>query len=202
MMEIEQIQEKLKSVLSKSRYEHSIGVQEVSDDLAVIYGYDEKKAALAGILHDCAKYLSDEELLKECRDNKITVTAVERRCPFLLHAKVGALYAQKKYEIDDQDILTAIRFHTTGRPGMTLLEKILFISDYIEPYRKPLPRIEEIRKAAYFDLDRGVSMTLENMIVYLKETGRIMDTTTQAAYNYYNQDLNKSYLYTGIARTK
>lgn len=189
-MKLDQIREILKSNLKPSRYQHSIGVEEVSHDLAIIYGCEEEKAILAGILHDCAKFLSDDELLQECEAHSILITEIERQCPFLLHAKVGALYAAERYEITDKEILSAITYHTTGKPDMTLLEKIIFTADYIEPFRKPLPRIAQIREAAYTDLDYAVSLILENMIKYLRESGSIIDQTTIETYNFYKTLLN------------
>lgn len=186
-MELEQIHKSLKDVLKESRYVHSTGVEEVAHDLAVIYKCNERQAVLAGILHDCAKHLSDEELLQECRLYQLPITEVEVKCPFLLHAKVGALYARTKYGIEEEEILDAITYHTTGKPGMTVLEKIIFVSDYIEPYRRPLPRIEEIRKTAYQDLDYAVYLVLENMIQYLEKSGSTIDQTTIETYQYYKK---------------
>jgi len=189
-MNLEQIQESLKCVLSESRYQHSLGVKEVAHDLAVIYSCDVDQAIYAGILHDCAKNLSNEALLQECELNQIQVSEVERQCPFLLHAKVGAIYAQLKYEVDDEIIINAITYHTTGRPNMTLLEKIIFTADYIEPFRKPLPKIEELRKTAYLDLDYAVFMILDNMLKYLTKSGNVVDHTTVEAYDYYKKMLH------------
>ena len=189
-MELEQIHKKLKESLKESRYVHSTGVEEVAHDLAIIYGCNERQAVLAGILHDCAKCLSDEALLQECRLNHLPITDVEVECPFLLHAKVGALYARIKYGIEEKEILNAITYHTTGRPGMSILEKIIFVSDYIEPYRRPLPRIEEIRKTVYQNLDQGVYLVLENMVQYLENSGSIIDQTTTETYQYYKKILN------------
>jgi len=189
-MNIEQIQESLKHVLSESRYQHSLGVMEVAHDLAVIYSCDVDQAIYAGILHDCAKYVSNESLLQECELRQIQVTEVERKCPFLLHAKVGAIYAQQKYGVEEEQIMNAIIYHTTGRPNMTLLEKIIFTADYIEPFRKPLPRIEELRKTAYQDLDYAVFIILDNMLKYLTKSGNVVDYTTVQAYDYYKEMLN------------
>jgi predicted HD superfamily hydrolase involved in NAD metabolism len=184
-MDIIRIKDDLKDILKPSRYQHSTGVESVAKDLAVINGYDMEKAGLAGILHDCAKYLPDTGLLAECIKYKLPVTDTERKCVHLLHAKVGALYARIKYEINDEEILNAITFHTTGRPAMTMLEKIIFTADYIEPYRKPLPRIDIIREASYDNLDLGVYMVLENMVNYLESTAEVIDTMTIDTYEYY-----------------
>jgi len=189
-MEVAQIKEELKKILKPSRYRHSIGVEEVAMDMAAIFSYDIELAGLAGILHDCAKHLSEQELLDECEKYGLPVIDIEKRCAHILHAKVGALYARIKYGVDNEEILSAIRYHTTGRPDMTLLEKIIFTADYIEPYRKPLPRIDEIRWAAYNTLDLAVYMILENMIEYLESTAEAIDTMTIETYKYY-KDLLK-----------
>jgi predicted HD superfamily hydrolase involved in NAD metabolism len=190
-MELELIRTDLKKLLKESRYRHSIGVEEVSHDMALIHGCNVNKAIMAGILHDCAKYLTNEELLTECSKYNLPVTDVERKCPFLLHAKVGALYAAIKYGINDEEILSAITYHTTGRPAMTMLEKIIFTADYIEPYRKPLPRINEIRDAAYTNLDLAVYMTAENVLNYLGSQGGEIDAFTVETYEYYKKKLQK-----------
>lgn len=184
-MDIQQLRDRMKEVLSPSRYLHSVGVEEVARDMAVIFGYEEEKAGIAGILHDCAKYLTDAELLEQCATYQLEVREVEKECPFLLHGKVGAAFAKEKYGILDEEILNSIVYHTTGRPEMTLLEKIIFTADYIEPYRKPLPRIEEIRQTAYTDIDRGVLLILENMLSYLRKSAAVIDEMTEETFSYY-----------------
>lgn len=185
MMDIELIRKDLKNILKASRFYHSVGVEEVAHDLALIHGCNTDKAILAGLLHDCAKYLSDKELLTQCEQKHLPVTEVEKRCAFLLHAKVGADFARTKYDVTDEEILTAITYHTTGRPAMSLLEKIIFTADYIEPNRKPLPRIAEIREAAYQDLDLAVSMIAENVLNYLQSNRVEIDHLTIETYEYY-----------------
>jgi len=188
-MELEQMRDSMKMLLKESRYRHSIGVEEVAHDLAIIYGYDTIKACIAGILHDCARNIEDEELIKECERYHLPISEIETICAFLLHAKVGATYAQHKYGVEDEEIINAILFHTTGRPAMTLLEKIIFTADYIEPYRRPLPRIDEIRRIAYVDLDRAVLMILENTLTYLKNSATDIDMLTVEAFEYYKEVL-------------
>ncbi len=188
-MELKQIRENLRKVLKESRYLHSIGVEEVACDLALIYGCDVQKALLAGLLHDCAKYLTEQEQLLACQKYHLPVTEIERQCAFLLHAKVGAAFAREKYGIEDIEILNAITYHTTGRPAMTLLEKIIFTADYIEPNRKPVPRMEEIRRTAYEDLDTAVLMILDNTLHYLKDCGNPIDQVTEETYEFYRNKL-------------
>ncbi len=189
-MEFDEISKNLKKVLSEKRYLHSLGVEEVACDLALIHGFDMERAKIAGILHDCAKYLSNEQLLDECQNYGLPVTDIEVKCPFLLHAKVGAIYARIKYGIQDDQIISAITYHTTGRPAMSLLEKIIFTADYIEPYRRPLPRIEVIRKMAYNDIDIAVAMVAENVLDYLRASNQDIDTMTIDTYHYYRDKIS------------
>lgn len=188
-MDIGQLKDSMRHQLKTTRYQHCIGAEEISCDLAVIYGYDMEKAAIAGILHDCAKYLSDAELLNECRKHQLPVSEVEALNVQLLHAKVGAFLAKERFGIEDEEILNAIYYHTTGRPGMSLLEKIIFTADYIEPYRRELPGIDAIREAAYDKLDLAVAMILKNTLEYLRNTGEAIDTMTEDTYEYYKQAL-------------
>jgi predicted HD superfamily hydrolase involved in NAD metabolism len=184
-MEFDKLREAMKAVLKPSRYLHTIGVEEVSCDLAAINRCDMDKAAIAGILHDCAKAMTIDEMLDLCRMYNVQVSDIEARNESLLHSRAGALLARHKYGIEDQDIMDAIKYHTTGRPGMSVLEKIVFVADYIEPYRRKLPDIDKIREAAYEDLDRAVVMVAGNTLSYLKESGREIDKTTEETYDYY-----------------
>ena len=103
----------------------------------------------------------------------------------LLHAKVGAYLAQSRYGVTVPDILNAIKYHTTGRPKMSKLEKILYIADYIEPGRKHVADLEQIRQVAYQDLDATMARILENTLAYLKTTDGQIDTMTEETYQYY-----------------
>ena len=122
------IRKKLKDSLSKSRFEHTLGVEFTAASMAMKFGADIDRTELAGLLHDCAKCIDDEEKLEECKKYNVQLTTIEKRNPFLIHSKLGAVYAREKYGVDDEEVLSAIRCHTTGKPDMTLLEKIIFIS--------------------------------------------------------------------------
>ena len=135
MMPIQKIKENLKKKLSSKRYEHTIGVEYTSTCLAMRYGVDIEKARIAGLLHDCAKYLSSEDKISKCESYGIPVSDYERKNPELLHAKLGACFANEIYGVTDSEILSAIIWHTTGCPDMSLLDKIVFIADYIEANR-------------------------------------------------------------------
>lgn len=188
---IEEIQEKLQKVLKKKRYQHTLGVRFTAQAMAMRFGEDVTKAGYAGVLHDCAKYFSAEEMLEECRKRKISCSEAEEAQPSLLHAKLGACFAREIYGITDEQVISAIRWHTTGKPGMMDFEKIIFIADYIEPGRKPLPRIEEIRRASFQNLDEAMYLILDNTLSYLKEGmskyKEVIDSYSIDAYEYYKK---------------
>ncbi len=178
-----EIRKSLKHTLSENRYLHTLGVEETSVKLAKHYAVDTYKAQIAGLLHDCAKCLDDSILLEMADNNEIPVRDVERRQPYLLHGKVGALLAQTEYGVSDKEVLAAIRNHTTGNLNMSPLEKIVFIADYIEPGRKPLPGMEEIRREAYRNLDVTMILILQNTLKYLKDTKKEIDPLTEDVLN-------------------
>lgn len=180
------IRKRLKKKLDADRYEHTLGVSYTAACLAMRYGADMKKAALAGLLHDCAKCIPDSEKILKCRKHNIPVTEIERKNPSLLHAKLGAYYAKSKYGVEDKEILSAIACHTTGKENMSLLEEILFIADYIEPDRDKAPDLAEIRSLAFQDLQLAVAKVLLGTIQYVNKRNAAMDETTQRAYQYYS----------------
>ena len=187
---LEEIQEELKKVLKRKRYSHIIGVRYTAQAMAMCFGEDVEKAGYAGVLHDCAKYLSDEEMLLECKKHHIVCSDTEKLRPSLLHAKLGVCYAKELYGVEDEQILSAIRWHTTGKPGMNNFEKIIFIADYIEPGRKMIPGMEEIRRAAFCNLDEAMFLILENTLSYLDTTvshKNPIDSYTEDAYDFYKE---------------
>lgn len=176
---------RLKTKINEKRMEHSLGVEYTAACMAMVHGADVEKARIAGLLHDCAKGLPTKEKLEKARKHGLPVSKYEEKNPDMLHAKLGAFYARYKYDVMDEDILDAICYHTTGRPNMTLLEKIIFVADYIEPNRKTLKEMEEIRKEAFTDLDKCVVHILKNTLDYLENAVGDMDYMTQMTYNYY-----------------
>lgn len=183
--DIRKIRKLMKKVQDAKRYEHTLGVAYTATALAMRYEESLKSAELAGLLHDCAKCLTDEKRLAICEKHNISVNEVERRNPFLLHAKVGSFLAMEEYHVYDPDIINAILNHTTGRPGMSLLEKIVFIADYIEPGRKNAPNLGEIRKLAFVDLDQCLVIVLKNILEYLETSDGEIDPMTRKTYEYY-----------------
>lgn len=132
------LRDDLKEKLSPQRYEHTISVSFICTALAMRYGADLEQSELAGLLHDCAKYYGDGNIIKKCEKQNIFLTSDELKAPVVLHAKYGAWLAEHKYGIEDKEVLDAIRWHTTGRPDMSLLEKIVFTADYIDEIRRQI----------------------------------------------------------------
>ena len=124
-MDIIEIRKKLKKELDKDRYEHTKGVMYTAGCLAMAHEYDIGKAMLAGLLHDCAKCLEDEEKIALCEKYHVLISEAEFANPTLLHAKAGAILAETRYEVTDPQILHAISVHTTGEPNMSILDKII-----------------------------------------------------------------------------
>ncbi len=184
---IRDLKKEMKKSMDDSRYEHTLGVMYTSASLAMRYGYDIDKALLAGLMHDCAKCMPNAKKLKTAEKNGLEISELERKNPFMLHAKVGELLARKKYDIDDKDVLGAIRWHTTGKPDMTLLEKIVYVADYIEPKRKKAPNLKEIRQLAFVDLDQALLKILEDTLGYLGDSADV-DSMTRATYEFYKQN--------------
>lgn len=179
----------MKKVQDKKRYEHTLGVTYTAACLAMCHDIDVERAEMAGLLHDCAKCLSDDKKIKLCKKQSIEINLAEAKHPFLLHAKAGAYLAEHKYGVRDEDILNAVRYHTTGRPGMSMLEKIIFISDYIEPNRTHSHRLPELRRLAFVNLDQALLEILRDTLAYLKRTGNDLDPMTQRTYEYYKKQL-------------
>ena len=137
--------------------------------------------------------VENDELVRKCLKNNLECTELELRNGFLLHAKLGAYYAKKKYGIENEEIISAIRYHTTGKAGMTPLEAVVFTADYIEPGRKPLPHLEAVRRMAFVDIDEAVYQILDRTLGYLGDkaktdnNGREIDIHTVEAFKYYRQ---------------
>ena len=180
------LQKKLKKELDAARFQHTLGVMYTAASLAMCYGQDVEKALIAGLLHDCAKCIPNDKKVKLCEKYGLPMTNIEKQAPFLLHAKLGAYLADKLYGVDDPEILGAIEWHTTGRPGMTMLEKIVYLADYIEPNRWKAQNLPEIRAMAFRDIDMAVYMTLRDTLAYLQSGSGEVDTMTQEAFVFYD----------------
>lgn len=177
----------LESELNYGRFIHTLGVSDTACNLAMCYGEDLEKAEIAGLLHDCAKCLSLSKMLKICEKAGLELSPYERGSTSLLHSKAGSVLAREKYGVADEDIISAIRYHTTGRPGMSLLEKIIFVADYLEPGRDTAEDLPVVRKLAYENLDECVLTILRDSLTYLHGTGNPVDPMTQKTYEYYKR---------------
>lgn len=179
-MEKEQMKKKLKTMLSGDRYAHSIGVCETAVRLAKMYGADADKAYTAGLLHDAAKNLGKKEMLSECERLGVELDAVQRANIALVHAVLGAEYIKEQFGVEDEEIVSAVRYHTTGKADMTLLERIIYIADMIEPHRA-FDGVDELRRAAEKDIDEACMLGLSQTIGFtLKKGGLIHEDTIHA----------------------
>lgn len=186
-MDMIEIQDKLRTILPPYRFYHTLGVSYLSSALAMCYGVDVKKAQLAGLLHDSAKYMKGSEMLSLSEKFGLEINEYERKAPDLLHAKLGAHFAKYEYGIEDKEILSAICCHTTGKPAMTLLEEILFVADYIEPARRGLPFLEEMRKLAFTNLHKATLLELTSTLSKIQERKEVLDPLTLETYEYYKK---------------
>lgn len=179
------LEKKVKKYMDDKRFLHTVGVRYTAACLAMAYGQDMVKAQKAGLLHDVAKQLSDDDMLAKCREYGVVVTAFEEAHPYLLHAKLGEAVAADKFSITDAAILSAIRWHTTGKPAMSVLEQIIFIADYLEPGRNKVEELPHFRQVAFQDLDECCYLILKNTLAYLKHSESEIDDITRDAFAYY-----------------
>lgn len=186
-----EIRKQLKKDLSSSRYEHTLGVCYTCAALAMRYGENVERSMMAGLLHDCAKYMSAEDLINYCQKHELKLSSTELTNTALLHSKAGSIMAKEKYHIDDQSILNAIFTHTTGAPNMDLLGRILYIADFIEPHRKKLPNMDEVRKEAFIDLNKTIVMVIQSKLEYLKSKSDVIDEKTAETYEYYLNEIER-----------
>lgn len=169
--------------LSESRLKHSLSVSETAVDLAVKYGESVEKARIAGLVHDCAKGMKGDELIKVASAHEGRLDEIYMCSPSILHGLVGSIIAREVMEIQDEDILNAIKYHTTGRKNMSILEKIIYIADYIEPLRN-FNGVEELRILSENNLDVAVIQSLENTIRYVINRKELLHIDTIIARNY------------------
>lgn len=181
--DINKIKKDLKEKLSKNRYEHSLRVADYCKRLAKIYKIDENRAYLSGLVHDCAKNLEEFYMLNKKLNSDIIFDTEEKDNENLKHAPIGAVVCKDLYGIFDEEIISAVRYHTTAKENMTLLEKILFISDKIEPGRK-YDTVDELRRLADFDIDRAIVKFLNDSFEYLEKKSQKVHHLSVKARDY------------------
>lgn len=178
----EEFKDILKARLTEKRYIHSINVADSARELARIYGADEEKAYTAGLVHDSCKDMPAGLQLSYLLENNAELTEIELNTAKLYHAMSGKIFAQKEFGIEDDDMLNAIRYHTTGRKNMSLLEKIVFIADFISVERD-YNGVDVMRQKAVRSLDEAIVEGLSFTIKDLIDAERLVHPDTLDAYN-------------------
>lgn len=186
-MNTNEIEQKLKEHLKPGRYRHTVGVAYTAASMAMAFEENLSKAYRAGLLHDCAKGYALEEQSRLCEQYNIMDEQIFHDSPQLMHSALAPYIAKEFYEESDEEILSAIQCHTTGKPAMTNLEKIIFIADYIEPNRKMIPGLTRARKLAFTDLNDCTCFILKQTIDYLKSQGNKIGHQTIETYEYYRK---------------
>ena len=180
--DIEKLKEDLKIVLSDSRYNHSISVMNMCEALASKYSANVKKAKLIGLMHDMAKDMTKEEKMQYVKNNNIECSLIEEKIVEILHGKIAADICKKRYQFD-KEMCTAIKYHTTGKENMTLLEKILFIADKIDETRN-YEGVEELRKLAFEDLDKAILKNInDTLIINIQKNKLILEESIKTRNN-------------------
>jgi predicted HD superfamily hydrolase involved in NAD metabolism len=180
-MKREEALELVKKQLTEHRYQHTLGVMETAIALAEQYGADVKKTELAAIFHDYAKFRPKDEMQTIISTKGFPLDLLEYNSE-LWHAPAGAYLVEHEAGIADKEVLEAIRYHTSGRPGMTLLEKVIYLADYIEPGRH-FPGVEEVRELAKEDLDKALIKAVQNTIMFLMKKNQTVYPDSFHTYN-------------------
>ena len=184
--ELKKYEQIIKPLMGAKRYKHSVNVAEMAVTLAKKFGCDVDKAYTAAILHDCRKEIAPDLMLKEAKESGFYVDPEELDCPKLWHAVAGAYYVKNTLKITDEEILSAIRFHTVGKADMTDIEKIVFLADTVSMERD-YEDVEKYRKIVLDDLNNGMFMILRWSII--KNVGKMgkIPLCTLEAYNFYEK---------------
>lgn len=170
MKELEEIKKAVGARLSRKRFEHTAGVAETAVRLAARWGADPNGAYIAALVHDYAKEIPIDETLKMLNEAGIAPDRGMLECPAVLHGPLAAYLAEREFGISDRDILNAVRYHTTGRRGMSQLEKVIYLADFIEPNRS-FDGVDEVRVLAEENLDRAVLLESDMVIRFTLDRG-------------------------------
>ena len=190
---VNMIEGQLKASLDPQRFLHTVGVAYTSAALAMKwYKYEVDRVMIAGYMHDCAKCMTAEQQIREAEEDMIFVPEFYVKHPKLLHALAGPNVAREQYGIFDREIHDAIRTHTTGAPDMSVMQKIVYVADFIEPNRDDVIRhIENYREMAFTDLDMAVYMIADRTVQYLTENAVDFDKATIATRDYYKKIIDE-----------
>lgn len=179
----------LKNTLKPKRYKHVLGVIDAAKKLSLKWNVDQEKAEMAALFHDFSKNMGFEDMIKYAAENEITFDKIESSNKELMHGKIARDVAYKKYFITDEDILNSIEYHTTGRRGMSKLEKLIFLADYIEPNRS-FPGVDKLRDVSFENLDKALVDAIDGTIEHLIKLGEIIHPRTLEARNYLIEELS------------
>ncbi len=171
-------EQKLKTMMNPHRFQHTLGVRREAVRLAQIHKLPVQKAALAGLLHDCAKGMSLKEMNRLAREEHLTQDEAVLASGALLHAPVGAFLARREFGIRDEDVLNAIRSHTVGRVGMSRLEMCIFVADATEETREDYKGLSELRRLSDLSLPAAVYRSFQLTKEYVEGTNRTFDPSS------------------------
>jgi predicted HD superfamily hydrolase involved in NAD metabolism len=183
LTELEIINEYLAKTLSTKRYMHSENTAKTARELAIIYKEDEQKAYIAGLIHDCTREIDIEIQHKMLEAMGLRVDDITFNSKELLHSITAEYLITNKFKIYDGEIISAIRFHTTGKENMTMLEKIIFISDAVEPSRS-YPNVDYVRQLSTKNLDEALLAAFDSSISFLLDKRSLIHPNTFMARNY------------------
>lgn len=187
-MDLKQAQQLAQQRLSARRYQHTLNVRDQAVHLAQKYGADPEKAALAALLHDIAKELPREQLLQILQDNAIMAENAAQRPAPVWHGPCAAILCRTQWGVTDPEVLSAIDCHTTGKPGMSKLDKIIYLADMTSAERD-YPEVYELRELAEEDLDKAMVTAVGQNLAWMEESGKPIDALSRETYD----DLRKSY---------
>ncbi len=190
MQSVDQIIEYLKNNLSEKRFLHTMGVAETAKVLADRWGVEPFRAYVAGLVHDCAKEVPFDETIRLLEESGFDLSPLEKSTPGILHAPLGAILAKEIFDIDDEEILCAVKYHTTGRENMSVLEKIIYIADFIEPNRS-YSEAEEVRTLAKIDIDKAALREADMVIKFNIAKGKMLHPDTIYTRNYLLKIINE-----------
>lgn len=183
-MTLDEMKQKLKKSLTPKRYNHSIGVMETSVIMARYFGADEEKAMIAGLLHDCAKDFSKEEMFALCDKYQVELDDVSKHETSLIHGFLGAYVAREEYGVTDSEIFEAIYYHTVSKYDMSLLTKIIYIADLVEPSRN-FDTVNKLREILKEDIDKALIFQIDNTLKSVIDRGGLIHSNTITTRNYY-----------------
>ena len=181
ILRVEEVYSLAVRVLSEERLKHTLGVADWAEDLARHHGLDPVKARCAGLAHDLAKGLPKKDQLDLARRWNLINYPEDELYPYVLHGPIASYWLEHYYRVDDTEVLAAVANHTLGRPGMSLLEMLIYSADLTEPNRD-FPEVDKLRQSLYDDLEKGTIECVKGTLIYLKESNHPIHPLSQLTY--------------------